>query len=162
MTDGEADSQGSTGEQGGESKHRFNSEDGADDQSEQQENAGNDKSPVPPTWIGWTLRIASTLLIAALLGYLFYKASIPPRDFRLALEAQWDRASTRDGELLVPLTLTNDSTQTVRHLRVDLMSDAPEPVEVEIDLFGPGETVTYVIPLKERGSVSHRVLSFEQ
>ncbi|NNC60686.1 MAG: hypothetical protein HKO05_11940 [Erythrobacter sp.] len=130
----------------------------ADDQAD----ADGDKSPVPPTWIGWSLRVASTLLIAALLVYLTIQAVSPPQDFRLAIEAEWDKASSRDGELLVPIKLTNDSTQTVRNLRVDLMSDLPEPVEVEILLFGPGENVTYVIPLKERGEVSHRVLSFEQ
>ena len=130
----------------------------ADDQAD----ADGDQSPVPPTWIGWGLRIASSLLIAALLVYLVIQATSPAQDFRLAIEAQWDKASTRDGELLVPIKLTNDSTQTVRNLRVDLMSDLPNSVEVEIALFGPGENVTYVIPLKERGEVSHRVLSFEQ
>lgn len=124
--------------------------------------ASGDTSPVPPTWIGWGLRIVSVLLIATLLFYLVVQATAPETDFRLEVEPEWAEASDRDGELLVPVRLVNDSTRTVRNLKVELMDETPDPIEVEIGLFGPGEQVTYVIPLTERGEVSHKVLSYER
>ncbi len=131
-------------------------------QSWADEDASGDASPVPPTWIGWGLRIASILLIGTLLTYLVIQATAPETDFRLKVEPEWSEASDRDGELLVPVKLVNDSTRTVRNLRVELMDETPTPIEVEVGLFGPGEQVTYVIPLKERGEVSHKVLSYER
>lgn len=119
-------------------------------------------SPVPPTLIGWGLRVVSTLLIGTLLAYLVIQAMAPETDFRLTIEPVWEEASDRDGELLVPVRLINDSTRTVRNLRVELMNETPAPIAVEVALFGPGEQVTYVIPLKERGEVSHKVLSYER
>lgn len=140
--------------------HGHDSRNGAEEPT--QPDGSGDKSPVPPTWIGWSFRIFSATLIAALFVYLLSHATAPDRDFRLQTEADWSKASTRDGTLLVPVTLTNDSTQTIRNLKVELMSASSEPIEVEVMLFGPGERVTYVVPLEERGEISHRVLSFEQ
>lgn len=132
------------------------------DRRSSEDDDDKDLSPVPPTVVGWAMRIFSVVLIAGLLTYLLLKALAPQEDFRLTVEQRWAERSTRNGQSLVPVEITNDSSVTVRNLRLELLPKGQEPVEVEILLFGPGEQVTYVIDLERSATVGHRVLSYER
>ncbi len=132
-------------------------------ESDSSEADADDKSPAPPTVIGWLLRGISLLLIGSLLVYLVAKALGPTSEFRLAIAPQWAEASTRDGEMLVPIDITNDSSQTVRNLSFEVQPVGRDPIEIEIALFGPGEKFTYVVNIAQQSEpLAHRVLHFEK
>lgn len=127
------------------------------------DSANEDNRLAPPTVIGWMLRGFSVLLIGTLMLYLLAKALSPTTEFRLAIAPQWSDASKRDGGMLVPIDITNDSTQTVRNLSFEVQPVGRDPIEIEIALFGPGEKFTYVVNIAEQSEpLAHRVLHFEK
>lgn len=91
------------------------------------------------------------------------KALGPTTEFRLVIAPLWAEASTRDGEMLVPLEITNDSTQTMRNLSFEVQPTGRNPIEIEIALFGPREKFTHVVNIAEQSApFAHRVLHFEK
>lgn len=136
----------------------------SEDQGNGDDNVSEDtKSPVPPTIVGWLVRLLSLALVIALGGYLTYMASQPEQEFALAVEADWDKAATRSGQYLVPVKVTNQANRPVRNLKLELGPGADGPIEIEIHLFGPGEETTFVAPLDAgQRLVTYKVLSYEE
>ncbi|MBB3763372.1 hypothetical protein [Sphingomicrobium lutaoense] len=129
---------------------------------EKQQSSEKEEQNRPPTVIGWAARIFSVLAFAALIGVLIYEILQPTREVALEVKPRFEEVRASNGYQLLPLDITNVSTKTIRELKVELDVGREEPVEVEIMLFGQGETIQYVASVDEvPDQVSHRIVSYE-
>ncbi|MEM7728378.1 MAG: hypothetical protein AAF311_03800 [Pseudomonadota bacterium] len=97
----------------------------------------------PPTILVW---IARTLTLAALLsiiGYLFWLISTDSRPAQFVVDARWSELDPRGGEWVLPITVTNDSTEAVTNVVLDAAFQPPGREEVNLSttlpLMGEGE-----------------------
>ena len=115
----------------------------------------------PPTILGWMIRVASILIMASLAGFLIFKIAQPKRDISLTVEPIADEARVQNGQILLPIDITNDGTATIRAMDLEL-SAAGETHTVNITMLGHDETIRYVIDVPSKDSrVSHTIKAYE-
>lgn len=116
----------------------------------------------PPTLIGWAARLVSLGLVAALLAVLAVEITQPTREVGLKVEPQWNEVRATDGSVLVPVEITNSSTQTIREMKLELDGGIGEPVHIDIALMGEAETLTYVAGFPRRPkNIAYRIVSYQ-
>lgn len=141
-----------------------------DDKSNGSNDGGNggtssaDASPVPPTVIGWFVRLASLALIIVLIGYLAYKGATEDDRFAYAIEPKWEEAQPgRNKDHLVPVEITNKSSRAIRNLQMQFSQGGGEPIDLNVQLVGPNEKLTYVIELDALNTpIETKIVYYEQ
>ncbi|NJC26797.1 hypothetical protein [Neolewinella antarctica] len=124
----------------------------ADDKQKNDDNAqqdseddGSQQSPAP-TWLSWSIRAASGLLVVALIGYFVYMAAQPVVEPTIEFTMQRDKVEQRGGSWAVPVEITNRGTISVHALairatRPRVGNNGDEEQTLVIPLIGPNEMV---------------------
>lgn len=121
-----------------------NTDQGKDKGGDKDKFSDNSQQP-PPTWLEWTVRGVSLLLVLFCLGYFFYSASLPETMPKFVFEVQQDKIEQRGGQWAVPVDVTNDSGASVHALTITAtltgLEDEPEET-LTVTLLGPNEEIT--------------------
>lgn len=99
----------------------------------------------PPTWLSWTIRGFSVLLIVGLLGYLVVATVRPTRQPTITFAVQQDKIQQRGGSWALPVDVTNEGTVSIHALTVNaVLTQLPDKPKssLTILLLGPGQVVT--------------------
>lgn len=114
---------------------------------------------VPPTVLGWAVRVLSIavlLVLAFALGREVLAPSLPPE---ITLTPDWSRArETNDPSVrIIPVAVTNQGTTPAANVLIAIDRPGMENLEVSLELLGAKEEVM----LDLRMPVSETSLSYE-
>lgn len=122
----------------------------------------SDNQPaLPPTWLGWAVRLFSLVLLALLVGVLVKEATAPTRPITFETVAKTDEIR-RDGETwLVPIEVTNRGTRTAQMVHL-VASNGAEERPIEILMIGENKSMTFVLGFASPpGKITTRIESYQ-
>lgn len=95
----------------------------------------------PPTWVEWSARGVSLLIVLSLFAYLIFAGLSSSEPATLIGEVLSERIDQRDGAWVVPATITNDGDVSVSEVKatlqmVDASGEVVESEQVDIPLLG--------------------------
>lgn len=122
----------------------------ADKEQNQQEGASSSatKQAPPPTWLSWSIRGASLVLIVGLLGYFSFMATQPDTRPTITFVVEKFDIEQRGTGWAVPVRVKNTGSMSVHALKVKgALTQVPgEPEETaDIPLLGPREEVSVTL-----------------
>ena len=107
---------------------------------------GNDASAMeqtpPPTALIWAARIATLGALLFVIGYLVWCIITDVRPAQFEVEADWDALEPRNGHYVLPVKVTNDSTEAVTSVVLDI---------AYTDADGEDATMSATLPLMGEG-----------
>ena len=137
----------------------------ADDSSEKKDVPGDGPDDVtpPPSWIVWTVRLFSLGVLFAIIGYLLHLAlrTQVPAQFDIGL--QFADAERRDGQWVLPVELTNSSTEAVNEVVLEI-AQGDVSRTTTVGLLGEGEMIAieFRFPREpSQGNTEATVLSYQ-
>ncbi|MGB3456430.1 MAG: hypothetical protein WBG08_05575 [Litorimonas sp.] len=100
-----------------------------------------DPAPTILVWIARALTLGALLWIV---GYLVWLISTDNRPAQFIVDARWAELDPRNGEWVLPITVTNDSTEAVTSVVLDAAFQPPDGKEevnlsATLPLMGEGE-----------------------
>ena len=96
-----------------------------------------------PTPLVWGVRLASLGAIGFIVGYLIWLVFNDDVPAQFEIAAQWSDVEERNGRFVLPVSVTNDSTEAVTDVGVEVVLDLPGEAD--------DETVSFTIPLMGEG-----------
>ena len=120
----------------------------------------------PPTIAAWIARVLTVGTMALIIGYLVYLCFRPEVLARFDIELAFDQLDERNGRYVLPVMVTNDSTESMSGVAVEVVLSTPEGETVrsfEIALMGEGESANAEVTFRERptpDSVEADVVSY--
>ena len=124
---------------------------------------GEDERTPAPSGLVWAVRLASLAILFGIIGYLLYLALRPQVAAQFDIALQFDEAERRQGSWVLPVELTNTSTEAVGSVMLEVaQGDATRTATVS--LLGEGETAVleFHLPREPReGAVEASVLSYQ-
>ncbi len=151
-------------------KSKDENQDKKQDGKDKSGGTSGDPSPdVPPTILVWTARLVSLGLFAAIIGYLLYMVATDDTPAQFDVEPDWAKVEQRNGMIVLPVTVINDSTEAVTDVVMNVTQDLPgeendDSFSVTIPLMGEGERalvelVFETVPIED--DITFRISSYQ-
>ena len=101
------------------------------------------KEDPAPTPLVWAVRLLSLGVLGFIVGYLVYMVITDTVPAQFVIEPDFDAVEPRMGRYVLPVTVTNDSTEAVTDVGVEVRLDLPGEAD--------DETISFTIPLMGEG-----------
>ena len=130
------------------------------DSSEQDRKRAKDEvqaeASVPPSPVEWTVRIASVVLVFALLSFVLYNAVTSDATSGFETEVLVDEVEQADSGWIVPILITNQGAEGITEVdfTVEQPGQSSEALHVRIPLIGQGEQRRIHVHLAEDPATS--------
>lgn len=135
------------------SKDKSEEADDKDASEQESSNGGSSKSDSSdsafqedpaPTVLVWAARLVTLGALAIIIGYLVHLIFTDERPAQFVIDAQYDQLDQRNGNYVLPIRLTNDSTEAVTSVvldaELDLPGDETTNLSATLPLMGEGES----------------------